>query len=277
MLEIAFLEGMPDAPQANVVAALLVFRLLYLILPLVFALGVVLVFERDRWRAARPFQRRPPPCRRRSRLTTTTSCWSIDLQADFMPGGALAVGEGDEIVPLVNALIARFAHVVVTQDWHPPGHASFASSHEGAKPFDTKRAALRRPDPVAGPLRPGDRRARRSIPTLDDRQRLSHPAQGHACRRRFLFGLCRGGRQDDDRARRAPASARGVRRVFACGLATDYCVAFSALDARAAGFETFVIEDACRAIDANDSLAAAWARMNAAEVWRIQSREILGR
>ncbi len=70
--------------------------------------------------------------------------------------------------------------------------------------------------------------------------------------------------------------ARGVKRVFACGLATDYCVAFSALDARAAGFETFVIEDACRAIDANNSLEAAWARMNAAEVWRIQSREILG-
>ena len=70
--------------------------------------------------------------------------------------------------------------------------------------------------------------------------------------------------------------ARGVKRVFCCGLATDFCVAFSALDARAAGFEAFVIEDACRAIDANDSLDAAWARMNAAEVWRIQSREILG-
>ena len=70
--------------------------------------------------------------------------------------------------------------------------------------------------------------------------------------------------------------ARGIKRIFACGLATDYCVAFSALDARIAGFETFVIEDACRAIDANDSLDAAWARLNAAEVWRIQSREILG-
>jgi nicotinamidase/pyrazinamidase len=70
--------------------------------------------------------------------------------------------------------------------------------------------------------------------------------------------------------------ARGVRRVFACGLATDFCVAHSALDARAEGFVTFVIEDACRAIDANNSLTAAWARMNAAEVYRIQSREILG-
>ena len=71
-------------------------------------------------------------------------------------------------------------------------------------------------------------------------------------------------------------NARGVKRVFACGLATDFCVAHSALDARNAGFETFVIEDACRAIDANNSLAEAWARMNAAEVWRVQSAEILG-
>ena len=70
--------------------------------------------------------------------------------------------------------------------------------------------------------------------------------------------------------------ARGVKRVFACGLATDYCVAHSALDARADGFATFVIEDACRAIDANNSLSEAWAKMNAAEVWRIQSAEILG-
>ena len=70
--------------------------------------------------------------------------------------------------------------------------------------------------------------------------------------------------------------ARGAKRIFACGLATDFCVAHSALDARREGFETFVIEDACRAIDANNSLSDAWARMNAAEVWRIQSAEILG-
>ena len=70
--------------------------------------------------------------------------------------------------------------------------------------------------------------------------------------------------------------ARGLKRVFACGLATDFCVAHSALDARREGFETFVIEDACRAIDANNSMADAWARMNAAEVWRVQSAEILG-
>ena len=87
VLEIAFLEGMPDAPQANVVAALLVFRLLYLVLPFVFALGVVLVFEQDRWRALHALQRRPLSCRRRSRLTTTTSCWRSTCRPISCPAG----------------------------------------------------------------------------------------------------------------------------------------------------------------------------------------------
>ena len=197
----------------------------------------------------------------------------IDLQADFMPGGALAVEEGDTIVPLVNALARRFSHVVVTQDWHPAGHASFASTHD-LKPFETKR-----------------------LPYGDQTLWPDHCVQGTAgaalhpdlaTDEAFLI-LRKGMHPDVDSysafveadgktttGLAALLRARGVKRVFACGLATDYCVAFSALDARAAGFETFVIEDACRAIDANDSLDAAWAKMNAAEVWRIQSREILG-
>jgi nicotinamidase/pyrazinamidase len=199
---------------------------------------------------------------------------AIDLQADFMPGGALAVDRGDEIVPLVNRLTTRFENVVVTQDWHPTGHASFATSHEGMKPFDTKR------------LHYGDQ-------TLWP----EHCVQGTpgaavhrdlAVDRAFLI-LRKGMHRDIDSysafveadgktttGLTALLKARGVKRVFACGLATDFCVAHSALDARREGFETFVIEDACRAIDANNSLAEAWARMNAAEVWRVQSAEILG-
>ncbi len=199
---------------------------------------------------------------------------AVDLQADFMPGGALAVDEGDAIVPLINSLAMRFANVVVTQDWHPVGHASFASVHEGAAPFETKR------------LDYGDQ-------TLwpDHCVQGTIGAEFHpdlALDKAFLIlrkGLNPGidsysafveadGKTTTGLA--ALLKARGVKRIFACGLATDYCVAYSALDARSAGFETFVIEDACRAIDANNSLAAAWARMNAAEVWRIQSREILG-
>src|SRR5271168_3637196 len=199
---------------------------------------------------------------------------AIDLQADFMPGGALAVERGDEIVPLVNRLAARFDNVVVTQDWHPAPHASFATSHEGAKPFDTKR------------LHYGDQ-------TLWP----EHCVQGtpgaalHADLAVDLaFLILRKGMQSaldsysafveaDGKTTTGLAAllkARGLKRVFACGLATDFCVAHSALHARREGFETFVIEDGCRAIDANNSLAEAWARMNAAEVWRVQSAGILG-
>ncbi|HEY3622164.1 MAG TPA: bifunctional nicotinamidase/pyrazinamidase [Roseiarcus sp.] len=199
---------------------------------------------------------------------------ATDLQNDFMPGGALAVGAGDEIVPLVNRLASRFEHVVITQDWHPPTHASFAASHEGARPFDTKR--LHYGDQILWPehcvqgtpgaaLHPGlavDLAfliLRKGMHSAIDSYSAFVEADG-----KTTTGLA------------ALLKARGVKRVFLCGLATDFCVAHSALDARRQSFETFVIEDACRAIDANNSLAEAWARMNAAEVGRVQSAEILG-
>lgn len=198
----------------------------------------------------------------------------IDLQPDFMPGGALAVAGGDEVIPLVNALIGRFENVVVTQDWHPPGHASFASSHEGAKPFDTK--PLHYGDQTLWPDHCVQGAAGAALhPDLAlDKAFLVLRKGMHAGVDSYSAFVEADGKTTTGLA--ALLKARGVKRVFACGLATDYCVAFSALDARTAGFETFVIEDACRAIDANDSLAGAWAKMNAAEVWRIQSREILG-
>ena len=199
---------------------------------------------------------------------------AIDLQADFMPGGALAVERGHEVVPIINRLASLFEHVVVTQDWHPPGHASFASSHEGAKPFESKR------------LEYGDQ-------TLwcDHCVQGTPGAELHpdlAVDLAFLIlrkGMHRGidsysafveadGKTTTGLG--ALLKARGMKRVFACGLATDYCVAYSALGARNEGFDAFVIEDACRAIDVNNSLSEAWARMNAAEVWRVQSAEMLG-
>ena len=197
----------------------------------------------------------------------------IDLQADFMPGGALAVGEGDAVTPLANALIGRFAHVVVTQDWHPPGHASFASTH-GEAPFTVK------------PLPYGAQTLWPDHCVQGTAGAALHPAL--ATDEAFLI-LRKGMREGVDSYsafveadRRtttglaALLQARGTKRVFCCGLATDFCVAFSALDAREAGFEAFVIEDACRAIDAGGSLATAWARMEAAGVRRIFSWEILG-
>ena len=199
---------------------------------------------------------------------------AVDLQADFMPGGALAVEDGDTIVPLVNALARRFANVVVTQDWHPAGHASFASVYDDAQPFEKKR------------LDYGDQTLWPDHCVQGTAGAELHPDL--ALDLAFLIlrkGMHKGidsysafveadGKTTTGLA--AMLKARGAKRIFACGLATDYCVAFSALDARAAGFEAFVIEDASRAIDANNSLDAAWARLNAAEVWSIQSREVLG-
>src|ERR1700722_15996262 len=199
---------------------------------------------------------------------------AIDLQGDFMPGGALAVDGGDEIVPLVNRLARRFDHVVISQDWHPAAHASFAASHEDAKPFDTKR--LHYGDQTLWPehcvqgtpgvaLLPG---------LVVDLAFLILRKGMHSAVDSYSAFVEADGKTTTGLA--ALLKARGVKRVFACGLATDFCVAHSALDARREGFETFVIEDACRAIDANNSLSEAWARMNAAEVWRIQSGELLG-
>jgi nicotinamidase/pyrazinamidase len=198
----------------------------------------------------------------------------IDIQNDFLPSGALPVPGGDSIVPIVNRLVRAFVHVVVTQDWHPEGHASFASSHEGAKPFEIVRMPYGEqvlwPDhcvqgaPGAALHEALDVDAaflilRKGVNAEVDSYSAFTEADG-----KTTTGLA------------ALLKARGARRVFACGLATDYCVAYSALDARAAGFETFVIDDACRAIDANGSLEAAWSKMNAAQVWRVQAREILG-
>ena len=198
----------------------------------------------------------------------------IDLQPDFMPGGALAVAEGHTVVPLVNALIERFAQVVVTQDWHPARHASFASTHEGAKPLDTKR------------LDYGDQTLWPEHCVQGTAGAALHPDL--AVDSAFLI-LRKGMNEGVDsysafvEADRKTTTglepllkARGVKRAFLCGLATDYCVAFSALDAAAAGFETFVIDDACRAIDVNGSLEAAWARFAAAGVKRTHASGILG-
>jgi len=197
----------------------------------------------------------------------------VDVQNDFVRGGALAVPGGEAIVPLVNRLSGVFAQVALTQDWHPRGHASFASSHPGAKLFDvidmpygpqvlwpdhcvqgTRGAALVEGlavDSAFLVLRKGTHSGVDSYSAFVEADRRTTTGLG---------GLL---------------AARGVGRVFVCGLATDFCVAFTALDARAAGFETFVIEDACRAIDADGSLEAALARLDAADVRRVASSAVL--
>lgn len=197
----------------------------------------------------------------------------VDVQNDFMPDGALAVARGDEIVPLVNQLARRFSHVVLTQDWHPPSHVSFAANHAGRQPFEMM--TLPYGEQVLWPTHcvqntPGAAlHAELDIPHARAVIRKGHHADVDSYSA-FL---------EADRTTPTGLAGylrdTGVTRVWCCGLATDYCVAWSALDARAAGFEVVVIEDATRAIDLNGSLDNAWREMRAAGVERVQSADLL--
>ncbi|MDJ0934527.1 MAG: bifunctional nicotinamidase/pyrazinamidase [Kiloniellales bacterium] len=196
----------------------------------------------------------------------------IDVQNDFCSGGALAVPDGEAVVPVINALAARFGHVVLTQDWHPGGHLSFASSHAGRQPFETTEldygTQVLWPDhcvqgtagaafhaDLALPqaelvLRKGFRPAIDSYSAFFENDQTTPTGLGGYLRE------------------------RGLGRVFLCGLATDFCVQFSALDARRLGFETVLVEDACRAIDLEGSLAAARTKMAEAGVVTATSGQV---
>jgi nicotinamidase/pyrazinamidase len=179
----------------------------------------------------------------------------IDVQNDFCPGGALAVADGDAVVPVVNRLARRFAHVLLTQDWHPRGHRSFASAHAGRKPFESARLPY------------GEQTLWPDHCVQGTAGAAFHPALDipHA-----ELVIRKGYRRDIDsysaffeNDRVTPTGLAGYLReralshVYLCGLATDFCVNYSALDARAFGFDVTVIEAACRGIDLAGSLAAA--------------------
>jgi len=196
----------------------------------------------------------------------------VDIQNDFMPGGALAVPRGDEIVPLVNRVAPQFHWIVAAQDWHPPGHASFASAHPGKKPFETVRLSYG--DQVLWP----DHCVQGSEGAAFHHDLSLAPAQ-LVVRKGYRRGV-------DSYSVFVEADRKtstglvgwlrevGIRRLWFAGLATDFCVLWSALDARATGFEATVIEDACRAIDLNGSLDAAWKEMNAAGVKRTHADSV---
>jgi nicotinamidase/pyrazinamidase len=190
----------------------------------------------------------------------------VDVQNGFMPGGGLPVPRGDEVVPIINALASRFTNVVLTQDWHSAGHASFASSHAGKQPFESM--AMPYGDQVLWPDHcvQGTRDAALHAD-------LHVPHAQLIIRKGFHAGVdsYSAFKEADGRSTGLAAylQARGLKDVHVCGLATDFCVAWTALDARFAGFEVTVHEAACRAIDLNGSLAAAWAQMLAAGVHRV--------
>ena len=206
-------------------------------------------------------------------ISPTDALIVVDVQNDFLPGGSLAVPGGHAIVPIVNALAERFEVVVVTQDWHPEGHHSFASSHEGRAAFET--VGLHYGPQVLWPdhcvqgtegagladglriekahlvLRKGHHKAIDSYSAFLEADRTTPTG---------LAGYLR---------------ERGIERLVVCGLATDFCVAWTALDGRRAGFAVTVVEDACRAIDLDGSLARAWAEMEAAGVRRATSTRVI--
>ncbi|MBI5816717.1 MAG: bifunctional nicotinamidase/pyrazinamidase [Nitrospinae bacterium] len=197
---------------------------------------------------------------------------AVDVQYDFMPGGALAVNEGDMVIPVINALAARFPHAILTQDWHPAGHSSFASSHPGAKPFETIKSRYGGQTLWPDHCVQGTRGAELSVELLPGKWELI-VRKGH----NMAIDSYSAFFEND---RKTPTGLggylkeRGFTRLFLAGLATDYCVMYSALDGRNSGFEVFVIEDACRGIDLGGSLAEAWKKMGAAGVGRIFSGQI---
>jgi nicotinamidase/pyrazinamidase len=181
----------------------------------------------------------------------------VDVQNDFCPGGGLAVPGGHEVVPVVNVLARRFAHVVLTQDWHPAGHQSFASSHSGRKPYETIEVAY-------GPQILWPDHCIQGTPGAEFHGDLDIPHSALVLRKGFRRAIdSYSAFYENDRKTPTGLAGylreRGLRRIFVAGLALDFCVRYSAEDARRESFEVVVIEDACRGIDVGGSVAATGA------------------
>ena len=197
---------------------------------------------------------------------------AVDVQNDFCPGGALEVRHGDGVVSAINALAFRFPHLILTQDWHPRGHVSFSSSHAGRKPFET--VTLRYGEQTLWPdhcvqgtwgaeLHPG----------LEAQRCELVLRKGHNPRLDSYSAFF----ENDHETPTGLAgyiSERGFRRLYVAGLATDFCVHYTAVDGRRLGFEVVVLEDACRGIDLDGSLGAAWSAMAGAGVHRLRTSDL---
>jgi nicotinamidase/pyrazinamidase len=196
----------------------------------------------------------------------------VDVQNDFCPGGALAVPHGDEVIEPIHRVAARFAHIILTQDWHPSDHTSFAASHPGKKPFESIELGygaqtLWPPHCVQGTrgaefhpalgLKPAELILRKGFrPQIDS---YSAFFENDHTTPTGLAGYLR---------------ERDLQRVFLAGLAYDYCVGFSAVDARRLGLPAFVLRDACRAIDLGGSVAAIETQFAETGVTVIESSQL---
>jgi nicotinamidase/pyrazinamidase len=178
----------------------------------------------------------------------------VDVQNDFCPGGRLAVPQGDEVVADINRIAGRFKHVVLTQDWHPAGHLSFASSHPGRQPFESIEVAY-------GPQILWPDHCVQDTPGARFRDDLHIPHAGLVLRKGFRPAIdSYSAFYENDRTTPTGLGGylreRGLARVFLAGLALDFCVRYSAEDAQREGFDAVVIEDVCRGIDVDGSIAA---------------------
>lgn len=197
----------------------------------------------------------------------------VDVQNGFTPGGNLAVANADEIIPKINQLAQKFEHIVLTQDWHPDQHISFADNHPNKKPFETIELDYGRqvlwPKHCVQGTHDAEFHPHLNIPTaqLIIRKGCHQNIDSYSA---FM-----------EADRKTPTGLNGYLRehqintVYIVGVATDFCVAWTAIDAAELGFDTYVIEDACKAIDLNGSLQQAWQDMSQKGVHRIEASSIL--
>ena len=197
----------------------------------------------------------------------------VDVQNGFTPGGNLAVANADGIIPKINQLAQKFEHIVLTQDWHPDQHISFADNHPNKKPFETIELDYGRqvlwPKHCVQGTRDAEFHPHLNIPTaqLIIRKGCHQNIDSYSA---FM-----------EADRKTPTGLNGYLRehqintVYIVGIATDFCVAWTAIDAAELGFDTYVIEDACKAIDLNGSLQQAWQDMLQKGVHRIEASSIL--
>lgn len=197
----------------------------------------------------------------------------VDVQNGFTPGGNLAVANADEIIPKINQLAQKFEHIVLTQDWHPDQHISFADNHPNKKPFETIELDYGRqvlwPKHCVQGTHDAEFHPHLNIPTaqLVIRKGCHQNIDSYSA---FM-----------EADRKTPTGLNGYLRehqintVYIVGIATDFCVAWTAIDAAELGFDTYVIEDACKAIDLNGSLQQAWQDMSQKGVHRIEASSIL--
>jgi nicotinamidase/pyrazinamidase len=205
-------------------------------------------------------------------LHPTDALLLIDLQPDFMPGGALAVAGGDEILPLINALARRFDHVLLTQDWHPPQHISFASTHAGQEPFAQIQAPY-------GPQTLWPDHCLQHTPGAALHPALDIPHAELILRKGFRKQIdSYSAFLENDHTTPTGLAGylreRGLKRLFLAGLAYDYCVRFSAIDGKALGFETIVLEDATRAVNLPGSVDQTNAAFAEANIPRLTSNAV---